>query len=347
VVDFVLRALLGSLPVYWRHDLCALAVASTLLLYLRAFTDKRRSAEDFHATESVLSRIHYFLGLHGLDFFNSNSFAARLQQLSLYLVLGISVFLALHILYGMRARIWSSAHTWLFITIAFTLVLPFLPDDLSGSKALASRLQIVTFIGFMAAASLPRLGLAWRRVVVFLATASTLGTLALGQARLAPIAGRVAAIDRDPLLSAMPAGSAGLLLSAHATDDASFAAVTYEPMHWQAASYFLRTKTVLLNPPWMDSTWLPLTAKPALLTSRFTPWTLECYRCLRGQMVESASVRGEVLASTDFIVFVDQPGTATRATLADVLDADLPGSQHYAWSCDGHDWYWLCRKEKA
>ncbi len=337
--DLTLHALFRNLSKYWRHDLAALAVASSLLLYLRAFTDKRRSAEDFHATESVATRIHYFVGLHGVDFLNSLAIGARLQQLSLYLILGVLIFLALRAVRGSAG--WNSSQTWFVVTLLLTVALPFLPDDLSGSKALVSRLQVVTFVGLMAAASgLPKLNAGWQRAIVILALASTCGTLVLCQARLAPIARRIARVELAP--NDIPQGAKGILLSAHATDEATFNAVTYEPLHWQAARFFLRTNTVLLNPPWMDSTWLPLTAQPALLTNRFTPWTLECYQCLRKQMVESEAVRGEILAQTDFIIFVDQPGTATRETFNDVLAG---GGTQYNWICDAHDWYWLCRKE--
>ena len=322
----------------WR-DAFAFGAASTLLLYVRAFTDRRRSAEDFHAPESVLTRIHYFFGLHGLDFFGRSGVASRLLQLSLYLILlscaafGLSTFLK------RRIGEWESPYTWLLVTVLLTMAMPFLPDDLSGSKALVSRLQIVTWIGFMAAASgLPALSKRWRDGLTFLALGSGVLSISLGQVRLAPIGQRILDVDQQLLPFA---GRAGLLLSAGADDAAVFNAVTYEPLHWQAAAYFGRTGGALLNTPWMDSTWLPLTAQPALLTKNFTPWTMECYHCLRKQMVDSLEVRVMVLRQTDFIVFVDQTGNATQAMLDEVLKAD----PEYRWSCEHHDWMWLCRKQ--
>jgi uncharacterized protein CbrC (UPF0167 family) len=50
-----------------------------------------------------------------------------------------------------------------------------------------------------------------------------------------------------------------------------------------------------------------------------------------------------VLPGTDFIIFVDQPGTATRQILDEVLKADPA----YQWACQQHDWLWLCEKLSA
>ena len=346
--DLVLRAISvfagkqRTLPIGWRMDAVALLCASTLLLYLRAFTDRHRSAQDLHVPESLLTRVHYFAGLHGLDFFHSSTAGSLLLQLSLYAILSICVgFGGISILSQRTRGQWKSAHTWLIVTALLTIAMPFLPDDLSGSKALVSRLQVVTWIGFIAAAS-GFIGITRRWVVsiAVLATMTALGSLALGQFRLVPIAKRIFVVDHEKL---PPMGSRGLLLSARAEDDASFADVTYEPVHWQAAAYFRDTHTVLLNTPWMDSTWLPLAAGTGLLTKDFDPWTMECYHCLRQQLVASATVRNMVLPHTDFIIFVDQPGTATQQMLDEVLKADPA----YQWACEQLDWLWLCRKLSA
>jgi hypothetical protein len=346
--DLVLRAIpaLGGkqrrLPIGWRQDAVALVCASTLLLYLRAFTDKHRSAQDLHVPESLLTRIHYFAGLHGLDFFHSSTTASLLLQLALYAILFICVaYGGISILSQRTKGEWKSAHTWLIVTALLTIAMPFLPDDLSGSKALVSRLQVVTWIGFIAAAS-GFIGISrrWALSITVLATATALGSLALGQSRLVPIAQRIFAVDHEKL---PPAGNRGLLLSARAEDNASFADVTYEPLHWQAAAYFRDTHAVLLNTPWMDSTWLPLAAGAGLLTRDFDPWIMECYHCLREQLITSAAVRNVVLPGTDFIIFVDQPGTATRQILDEVLKADPA----YQWACQQHDWLWLCEKLSA
>jgi hypothetical protein len=335
--DLAIRVI-SSMQPRWMKDAISLLVAATLLLYFRAFTDTRRSAQDLHPSESALKRVHYFVGLHGLDFFARTGLASRYLQAALYLIVLLCIGFSIAAYMKRRKGVWKPAYTWLFVTVLFTLALPFLPDDLSGSKALVSRLQIVTWIGFLASASaIPRLSRRWTIALILLAVSAAGVSLGLGQVRLAPIARRIAYINQHPLSNA---GNAGLLLSAAEDDVGNFDAVTYEPLHWQAANYFSKTGAAILNTPWMDSTWLPLAAKPTLLTGSFTPWTMECYHCLRQQLVDSASVRATVLPRTDFIAFVDQPGTATQATLDEVLKAD----PSYHWSCEQQDWLWICRK---
>ena len=353
--DLILRAAaallnhvsLRKLPPGWSPDAIAFVCASTLLFYLRAFTDKHRSAQDLHALASLSSRVHYFAGLHGIDFFNRANAGGLLLQLALYAILLLCIgFGGAAFLRQRTHGEWKPAYTWLIVTALLTCALPFLPDDLSGSKALVSRLQVVSWIGFIAAASgFAGINRRWTTAVITLALATASGSLALGQSRLLPIAQRIYdvvapvndAAENKPLPAA---GSRGILLSAREEDDASFAAVAYEPLHWQAAAYFRQSHTVLLNTPWMDSTWLPLGAKPTLLTKDFDPWIMECYHCLRQQLVASAVVRSLVLPQTDFIVFVDQSGNATQARLDEVLKAD----PSYQWSCEHHDWLWLCEK---
>lgn len=349
--DLTFRAVLAR-PINkgWTNDAAIFAIAATLLLYLRAFTDKRRSVQDLHPPGSPLTRAHYFLGLHGLDFFNRAGLAAHLIQLALYLILAITLTSAAVVFSQRKKSEWRTAHTWLIVTLLFTAALPFLPDDLSGSKAVVSRLQIVTFIGLIAAASgLPRLSQKFAAALAAFAALAALGTLALAQLRLAPIARRIAAVDTLPLPRA---GDRGLLLSAGPDDASTFAAVTYEPLHWQAAAYFRQSGAALLNTPWMDSTWLPLAAKPTLLTAGFvpqaTPWTLECYSCLRRLLVASAAARAQVFPRTDFIVFVNQPGAAQPAALTQSqINAFLQIDSADHWSCSPHDWLWLCQKSTA
>jgi hypothetical protein len=337
VSDLAMRAVSSLQPRWWK-DLSSFVFAASLLLYFRAFTDTHRSAQDLHPSESALTRVHYFIGLHGLDFFARTGLASRYLQAALYLIVLLCIGFGVSAFMKRQKGVWMPAYTWLFVTLLFTLALPFLPDDLSGSKALVSRLQIVTWIGFLASASaFPRLSRRWTVALILLAVSAAGVSLGLGQVRLAPIARRIANVNQQKLPLA---GNAGLLLSAGEDDASNFDAVTYEPLHWQAANYFTERGAAILNTPWMDSTWLPLTAKPALLTGSFTPWTMECYHCLRKQLVDSAAVRATVLPRTDFIAFVDQRGHATRATLDKVLQAD----PSYHWTCEQHDWLWLCRK---
>ena len=264
--------------------------------------------------------------------------------------------LALGLIVAVRAvlharRRWASAHTWLLATVMLAVLLVALPDGFGGSRAVVLRLEPLLWIGALAAAS----SAPWPRrfrfgdtatLLTCLAVACALTTLGLSIARITPVARRIAAVNTIAITSSP--GRRGLILTTGPSAQSDLASLLYGPYYWQGVSYFRRTHSVLLNTPWMDSTWLPIQPRAdtaphtGLLIHDVDADAVEFYWNLRTLLLQSPSLRAQVLAHTDFVLFIDQDHTATQPDLDAVLD---PATYH--WGCQRHDWYIVCDKQGA
>jgi hypothetical protein len=333
--------------VQWRRQAIACAAACVPLLFLWSFTRTHRTMPSASQT-SYAERLRYFLGLHGLSFFGGGGIAVRLYQAATLFALTLGLVVAARAI--LRApRRWTPAHTWLLATLLLAVLLVALPDGFGGSRAVVLRLQPLLWIGALAAASTapwPRRGRFGdtATLLALIAVACALTTFGLSIARITPVARRIAAANAIPATDSP--GRRGLILTTGPSAESDLASLLYGPYYWQGVSYFRRTHSVLLNTPWMDSTWLPIQPRPeaapytGLLIHDVDPDAVEFYWHLRALLLQSPALRAQVLAHTDFVLFTDQDRTATQPDFDAVLDTAT-----YHWSCQRHDWYILCDKQ--
>ncbi|MDQ1694346.1 MAG: hypothetical protein QOH85_1881, partial [Acidobacteriaceae bacterium] len=333
--------------VQWRRQAIACAAACVPLLFLWSFSRTHRTMPSAQQT-SYAERLRYFLGLHGLSFFGGGGIAVRLYQAATLFALTLGLVVAARAI--LRApRRWTPAHTWLLATLLLAVLLVALPDGFGGSRAVVLRLQPLLWIGALAAASTapwPRRGRFGdtATLLALIAVACALTTFGLSIARITPVARRIAAANAIPATDSP--GRRGLILTTGPSAESDLASLLYGPYYWQGVSYFRRTHSVLLNTPWMDSTWLPVQPRAeaapytGLLIHDVDPDAVEFYWHLRTLLSQSPTLRARVLAHTDFVLFTDQDHTATQPDLDAVLDTAT-----YHWSCQRHDWYILCDKQ--
>jgi hypothetical protein len=348
----------------WKHQVIAFVIACLPLLFLWSFARTHRTTVAVSRTWST-ERLRYFVGLHGLSFFGGSALPVRLYQAAMVFIFLLGIVVAVRslrragplALFSNSSQSRSSApfrsptHIWLLATLLLGVLLLVLPDGFGGSRAVVLRLEPTLWIGALAAAS----GAPWPRrsiatALVALGVVSALLPLTIAAARITPLARRIASIHADPISDA--SGRRGLILTTRPEAEADFNSLLYVPYYWEGVSYFRRTHSVLLNTPWMDSTWLPV--QPRHRTPAATglliqydhppidPDAIEFYWKLRSLMLQSPSLRQRILSQTDFVLFTDQDRTATQLD----LDAVLEPSQ-YSWSCQRHDWYVLCDKNQG
>jgi hypothetical protein len=346
------RSVDSAVGVRWRRQAIAFAAACVPLLFLWSFTRTHRTMPSAQQT-SYAERLRYFLGLHGLSFFGGGGIAVRLYEAAMLFALALALVVAVRTIFRAhragKNMAWRPAHTWLLATLLLAVLLVALPDGFGGSRAVVLRLQPLLWIGALAAAS----SAPWPRrgrfgdtatLLTLLAGACALVTLGLSMARITPVARRIAAANVVPATDS--SGRRGLILTTGPSAQSDLASLLYGPYYWQGVSYFRRTHSVLLNTPWMDSTWLPIQPRPeaapytGLLIHDVDPDAVEFYWHLRTLLSQSPTLRAQVLAHTDFVLFTDQDHTATQPDLGAVLD---PATYH--WSCQRHDWYILCDKQ--
>ncbi len=332
------------LPLNWLSDLVTYLFACGPLAFIFAFTDRSRGTGDPFHSWSIPHRYFYFASLHGLSFVSGGGAAAILYRTALSLVLGAALTGGLWACWRTSWRdreswrTWSVSATWLVFTLLVVLLLPWVPEKVNGSYNFAVRMEVLAWIGALAAAS--ACGPLRRKTQSALAAVAmvfALAVLVLAQSRLETPARRVAMLLHQPFTLGVQAGLLLPATDAFETEDASLA---FSPYYWAGAHYFRQNGAVMLNSPWLDSSILPLRAQPGLLPDRVNFEHLGIPWGLRQDFESSAALREFLLPQTQAIFFVDPRGSLTAASRDEVL-ALSPAA---AWDCERGEWYTVCRK---
>ncbi len=321
----------------WLKDLLlVLVVGACCAGYVSLFTVKHIGQQGEPAP-SLLATVILLLHGRGLVFFGGRQLGTLVYRLSTYVCLLVALYFGVAAYLRRGTKAVHRLPRWLIFAALMFIALPIIPPDLNNSHFFRDRLVIVVWIAAFAAGSrygdLSRIA---RTVLVSYGAVVAVAVLAASNAKIHPIAERVAEVVNSPLPRY---GTVGLLLPG-AKNDVSAVSLTFDPMGWAGAHYQRRTGGVMLNTPWLDLPILPIGARQGLLTDKLSPHTVEVYSLLRADLLKSAKIRSVVYPMSDYAMLIDESGQATTAPLDPVLAADTQDS----WSCEKHDWFVLCAR---
>ncbi len=321
------------------RDLFTLIAASSTLLYISHFTEKRRTADNIRNTIHPLAEFLSFYGhLEGVRYFNGTDTSVHLYGLAIYLLLLIAAAVAL-----LRTRRSSpGALPWRVAFVLFLLVMPVVPMDINGSHMFATRLVALVWLAAFAAASgsarLPRIV---ELCFVFFASITSLGILGLAHSEVSREARQMGQLTSAPVNQRQKLGLLLPGLEHHVTPRYDF---VVDPFVWAGVHYFRQGGDVLLNTPWTDIPILPVNATSALGLEGFDPTTIEFFYDLRQHIEDGDPASLALLAHADFILFTTGGEPVDADAVTRILQAQ-PGSQ---WSCASTTtWTELCGRLAA
>ena len=333
------KTITASKRMFPLRDLFTLIAASSTLLYISHFTEKRRTADNIRNTIHPLAEFRSFYGhLEGVRYFNGTDISVHLYGLAIYLLLLIAAAVAL-----LRTRRSSpGALPWRVAFVLFLLVMPVVPMDINGSHMFATRLVALVWLAAFAAASgsarLPRIV---ELCFVFFASITSLGILGLAHSEVSREARQMAQLTSAPVNQRQKLGLLLPGLEHHVTPRYDF---VVDPFVWAGVHYFRQGGDVLLNTPWTDIPILPVNATSALGLERFDPTTIEFFYDLRQHIEDGDPASLALLARADFILFTTGGEPVDADAVTRILQAQ-PGSQ---WSCASTtSWTELCGRLAA
>ena len=326
------------------RDAIALVLASTTVLYIKAFTTNNVFRQVDAAQETYFTKIsgniRGLILLHTLTAFSGKSVLDVLYRGSIILVLAVPLGLAVREFYrSVQARRWSLGNTWLVVCVLLIFAVPIIPPDLNNSHFFSERLVIYIWIAALAAASgshLPMLRsrISFESAMMLFAVAATAVTLLLAARRIDPVAQQVALVESLPLTQDHEVG-----LMLHSVDYDSPHTLTYDPYYWSGARLFRRSSSVLYNTPWLDLAIIPLGPKEIMPTGNIDMVSLEWAIAMRETLVGSAAARSLVFDHVDFAL-INHGTTAFNASPDPVLSTD-PVAAH-RWRCVIENVYTIC-----
>ena len=133
------------------RDAVALALASTTLLYVKAFTVhnllQQGNAAVSSYVNSVQGNVSGLLLLHTFTIFAGRGIGDLLYRGSIFAVLLFAVVAGLReALRSLRAKAWTLADTWLALCLLLIVFIPIIPPDLNNSHFFSARLVIWVWI---------------------------------------------------------------------------------------------------------------------------------------------------------------------------------------------------------
>ncbi len=322
---------------YFLRDLLTLLAASSTLLYISHFTEKRRTADNLRNTIHPFAEFRSFYGhLEGIRYFNGPDLRVHIYSVAVYLLLLIASAVAL-----LRTRHSSpGALPWRIAFASFLFVMPGVPMDINGSHMFATRLvSLVWLAGFAAASGAERLPRVIELYLVCFAAIVSLGILGLAHREVSSEARQIAEITTAPVAQQNKLGLLLPGLEHHVSPNYDF---VVDPFVWAGVHYFRQGHDVLLNTPWMDIPILPANAKPALGLQAFDPATLEFYYELRKHIEDGDPVALKLLARAEFILFATGGQPVNEQAVQHILQAE-PKSE---WSCaPTTSWTEICERK--
>jgi hypothetical protein len=369
--DILQRLFLRSSPQYktianarFAADLATLAFASLALLYVKHFATAHPLQQTQPLAVSFLARTIQHLAaiarLHNLMLLFGHSFSALLYRAGLWLIPPIA--LALAVAQRMRnraARLWTSADTWLVISIALFLIIPLLPSNISNAYFFTERLTILLWLAPLlalsgwsppahaASASPPRTGTTQSShrnsplsagLLVF-AIVVNVSLLWSANSILRPLARRIAVAEHSPVNHQ---GELALVLEDARPPLSTNAGLSWNPFYWAAIHVIRHDDAVLDNAPWLDSAIIPLGATAALSGAALNTADSISPHQLSLTLRNSPAARAHLLAPATFVL-IEQSGLPPPLALDPAL-APAPAPAAKQWTCllAPAGWYQIC-----
>ncbi len=348
-----------------RPSIAALAVASTTLLYVKAFTvkviDKSQilvathtaGPKKLNAFHALTSRTHELARLNTLDAFSCVGPLGWLHRVALYALLLFALTLGfLGIRQSRRRHTWTPANTWTLLACLLAILLPLLPEDLNNSHGFADRLVLFIWLAALAGACGLEVASKTRRqsllttVCLFIGISSTILMLQLARQRITPAARQIAPVEtatlpmRDQVFAMVKA-----------PDYRGARNLTYDPYIWTAARLVRRARSVLYTVPWLDLTIIPVGARENMATDKITLLYLENPNLLAPHLAESPSDRQRVFAHINALLL--DHGSASEITTPNPVQpsSPFPAADPYLpqhpWQCTPLTLYTYCTTNSA
>ncbi len=324
---------------YFLRDVLTLVAASSSLLYISHFTEKRRTAENIRNTIHPFSEFRSFYGhLEGIRYFNGMDARAHLYSVALYLLLLIAAGVAL-----LRTRRSSpGALVWRLAFVAFLFVMPGVPMDINGSHMFATRLvALVWLAAFAAASGSERLGGVPELCLACFAALTSFGILGLAHSDVSREARQIAQLPSAPVGQQHKLGLLLPGLEQHVAPNYDF---VVDPFVWAGVHYFREGHDILLNTPWTDIPILPVNATPALGLEGFDPTTIEFFYELRQHIEDGDPAALKLLSRADFILF----STGGQPVNNDAINSILRADRGSYWTCSPPtSWTEVCERMQS
>ena len=320
-------------------DLVTLLCSSCFIFYVATFIDTHATGPIAHIPYTATWTLRTYLAMYGVAFFGKHGLDAILYRFLIASVLigGIAM--------GIRAvrqrsqqKQWGAPESFLAVAIFALVVFPFLPKTINDPYYLFVRLLFVIWIGALAAASAHRPFAFRTQAMLALAAICISGAiLAIAIHRINPIAARLSIVQHEPLL---PPGSVGISLPGYDGSDYTYPVLYSLPFEWGSSHFFRASNAIMLNAPWMDSTYFPIGPTSALLTRDVNFAILQQPVEFRKLLMADKHLQDIVFPRINFIFFSDPEHIATDTDLNEILQLD----QVDHWQCHRNDWYVLCQK---
>ncbi|MHB1936365.1 MAG: hypothetical protein ACYCOR_07240 [Acidobacteriaceae bacterium] len=313
------------------------AAASTIFLYIASFGSSGLSAKPIYRAYDPAAALAAIARAQYISLFAGTTIATRLDRLSLYAMLVLSITLACQ---GFRERCkcQSSSFGDILLTCGVLLILAvtLLPPNIHAVDAFSTRLITVVWLTMLAASSghsrfAPRLRFALAAVACLYGVA----LLSMADVRIRPVAKTIAAVETLPIIAGKRVGLGSELPYRPVGKELAF-----DPYYWTAARYFRRTRSTMLNSGWTYQNYIMLGSRSSAISSGLTPEIMGTPRMLEDMLLQSPAEQGRILPRSDLLVFLGytkQP----QEMLADVRAIDRQEPQR-AWNCSDEDWYFVC-----
>lgn len=323
-------------------DLLTLLCSATFITYVAMFLDNHAAGTGPHVPYAPTWNLRTYVAMYGLAFFGKHGVASIAYRFVLALILMTGLGIASQAFrQRVQGSLWGVHERFFMLTVAALVLLPFVPKTINDPYYLVVRLLLFVWVGALAsAAGHKKLSMQTQYAIGLGACTVVVIILVIALHRINPLARRIAIVQKESL---QPAGSVGLNLPAYEGADYTYPVIYALPYEWAASHYFRVSGAVMLNAPWMDSTYFPLGPTSALLTGKVNFAVLQQPVEFRKQLLQDGQLQQLVFPRISFIFFSDPAHIATDATLNDVLELD----RHAHWGCHRNDWYILCTRQAA
>lgn len=326
--------------VLWQ-DLGYLLLASTTFLYVRLFTvsDPLRQTGPKTTIHTFSDNGWAFAFQLYMDFFKGETATVNLYRVALWLILLVPLALGLReMMRDRRQGIWTKKDTWVALCCLMIVVIPFVPQDLNQAYFFGDRIMMVIWLSCVLAGSIyPRSSRAFAWSVIGFSIAANALILTMAQARVAPLAARIAEIEQAP----HHVGELGLFLPAAGYTKVQ--TLTYDPYLWAGVHYFRANDDVLFNTPWLHYAYIPVGSTGQLPDGEISYRTLDWPRSLRELMMKSPVDRRLLVSHVSFEV----TDFAAGPYKMEVDPAIAMDTGQKAWSCFDESWFDLCSRSVA
>ncbi len=322
-------------------DFLTLLCSSCFIGYVATFIDNHAAGPGGHGSYTATWTVRTYLAMYGVAFFGKHGADAILYRVVIASVLIAGIGIGWHaVRHRSNDRPWGAPESFFTIAIVVLLVFPFVPKTINDPYYLVVRLLIVAWIGALASASGHKAFTRRTQVVLAVSAVCVTGLiLTIAVHRINPIARSLAMIQREPLV---PKGSIGLSLPGYDGSDYSYPVLYSLPFEWGSSHFFRASNAIMLNAPWMDSTYFPIGPTGALLTRDVNFAVLQQPVEFRKVLIADRHLQSIVFPRISFIFFSDPDHIASDMMLDEVLHLDPVNH----WQCHRNDWYVLCQRPK-